>query len=262
MSSYQVIGTEVDRRGVATVTLNRPEKHNALNPQMLDELARVASDFAVDDDVRVVVLAGAGKTWCAGGDLDWMKAQLESDPATRTAEARKLAVALQSINSLPKPVIAKVHGAAYGGGIGLMSVSDIVVAVEGAKFGLTETKLGLVPATIGPFVVRRMGEGFARQVFFSGKSFGVDFALRTGLVSEKCAANDLDAAVEEYVGPALQCAPGAVAVAKSMCLAHGGESLSNFIDETVATLTQRWASAEAQGGIDAFFARRQANWIR
>jgi methylglutaconyl-CoA hydratase len=245
----------VDARGVATVTLDRADKHNAMNAAMIADLSDVAARLGNDPLVRVVVLAASGRTFCAGGDLGWMRAQAGQDRATKIAEARTLADMLAAWNGLPKPVIARVQGPAYGGGIGLMAVSDIVVAVEGTRFGLTETRLGLIPATIGPFVVRRMGEGHARRVFFTAKPFGTEFALRAGLVSEVCASEDLDEMIEAECAAALACAPGAVAAAKALCLSLGGDAVDAHIERTVAALADRWETDEASERIAAFFAR-------
>ena len=167
--SFETLTLATDARGVATLTLNRPEKHNSLSAQMIDELTQAAAQLGADDAVRVVVLTGAGASFCAGGDLGWMREQFEAGRETRMAEARKLAMMLKALNELPKPLIGRVQGQAFGGGIGMMSVCDTVVAVDSAKFGLTEVRLGLIPATISPYVLARMGEGKARRVFMSAR---------------------------------------------------------------------------------------------
>ncbi|MGX1305686.1 methylglutaconyl-CoA hydratase [Amorphus suaedae] len=252
---YETIKVGVDARGVATVTLDRADKHNAMNAAMIADLSQVAARLGGDPLVRVVVLAAAGRTFCAGGDLGWMRAQAGQDRASQIAEARTLADMLAAWNALPKPVIARVQGPAYGGGIGLMAVSDIVVAAEGTRFGLTETRLGLIPATIGPFVVRRMGEGHARRVFLTAKPFDTVFAQRSGLVSEVCAPEALDETVEAECVAALACAPGAVAAAKALCLSLGGDPVAAHIERTVEALADRWETDEASERIAAFFAR-------
>jgi methylglutaconyl-CoA hydratase len=257
---FETIIVETDARGIATVTLNRPDKHNALNAAMIAELAEAAGRLARDGSVRGVVLAAAGKTFCAGADLGWMKAQAQKDRAGKIAEAGALASMLAAWNALPKPVVARVHGNAFGGGIGLISVSDIAIMAEDVKFCLTETKLGLIPATIGPFVVHRLGEGFARQVFFTGRTFGTDFALRTGFASSVCAADELDAAVEDECVSILQCAPGAVGAAKALCLKLGGPPVADVIDDTIDALADCWETEETRLGIDAFFAKATPPW--
>lgn len=260
MADFETIAVTTDPRGVATLTLNRPEKHNAMNAEMISELTQAAKALGTDENVRVVVLASTGKSFCAGGDLGWMQAQASKDRNGKKAEARALAEMLSTLNSLPKLLIARVQGAAYGGGVGMMSVADVVIAVEGTRFGLTETKLGLIPATIGPFVVRRMGEGFARQVFLNSKGFDTDLALRSGLVAKTCTVEDVDVLVEKEVAAVLNCAPGAVAAAKELCLTLGGANVSTFIDHTIEALADRWESPEAEAGIKAFFAREPPHW--
>ncbi len=257
---YETITLETDARGVAVLTLNRAEKHNAMNSAMLGDLQDAARALASDDAVRVVVLTGAGASFCAGGDLGWMRAQMEADAEGRAAEARKLAGALGMLNALPKPLIGRVQGQAFGGGIGLMSVCDVAVGVEGAKFGLTETRLGLIPATIGPYVLARMGEAMARRVFMSARLFDTSEAVHLGLLARAVAADDLDAAIEAEVKPYLACAPGAVAAAKALALKLGGGVTEEAVEHSIAQLVARWEGDEAAEGIDAFFARRKPAW--
>jgi methylglutaconyl-CoA hydratase len=254
LAAFETLALKLDSRGIANLVLDRPEKHNAMNAIMIDELHSAANLLATDERVRAVVLSANGKTFCAGGDLGWMQDQAKKDRAGKIAGARKLADMLSALNGLPKPLIGKVHSNAFGGGVGLMSVCDIVLVVEGAKFGLTETKLGLIPATIGPFVVDRMGSGYARQVFFTAKSFDTDFALRSGLASK--ISNDLDQDVEAELAAILQTKPGAVASAKALCQTLSGEITPETIEQTIEALADRWESEEARDGIAAFFEKR------
>lgn len=256
----QTITIDRDARGVATLTLDLPEKHNALSAQMLAELTEAATALGADDTVRVVVLTGRGPSFCAGGDLGWMRAQFEADPETRGREARKLAEMLQALNTLPKPLIGRVQGQAFGGGVGMMSVCDVAIGVDSARFGLTETKLGLIPATIGPYVIARMGEGRARRVFMSARRFDAAEAVDLGLLARAVPAAELDAAIEHEVMPYLSCAPGAVAQAKALARALGPVIDDATIDMTINALAHRWDSAEAQEGISAFFDKRKPGW--
>ena len=210
-----------DGRGVATLWLARAEKHNALSAEMIVEMTEAAQALGADPGVRVVVLAAEGASFCAGGDLGWMRAQMAADAETRGREARKLALMLRALNELPKPLIGRVQGNAFGGGVGMLSVCDVAVGVDGLKMGLTETRLGLIPATIGPYVVARMGEAMARRVFFSARLFGAEEAVRLGLLARAVPEGELDAAVEAEVAPYLACAPGAVAEAKRLVRALG-----------------------------------------
>ena len=261
MTNFETIQLEKDKRGVATITLNRVEKHNALNSLMIKELTEVAAQIGSDETVRAVVLAANGKSFCAGGDLKWMQSQMEKDRDGKMEESRGLANMLGALNSLPKFLIAKVQGSAYGGGVGMMAVADVVIANSKSKFALTETKLGLIPATIGPFVVNRMGENFARQVFYSGKPFTVEFAKRAGLVTTAVEAEDLNQAVEEEISAILKCAPGAIADAKALCQNLAGKAPSSQADYTANQLADRWESKEAMAGIEAFFNKQTAPWI-
>lgn len=252
--SYQTIRVAIDLDGVATLTLNRPEKHHAMNAAMIAELTDAAASLGADAGVRAVVLASTGPSFCAGGDLDWMRQQQAADRAGKIAEATRLAAMLAALNALPKPLIARVQGNAYGGGVGLIAVADIAVAADGVKLALTETRLGLIPATIGPFVVARMGQGFARQAFFSGAPITTDLALRSGLLTETCPAADLDARVRQHADAVLKTAPGAVAAAKALCLGLGGDEATD-IKTSIAALADRWESVEAQQRIRAFLGR-------
>ena len=258
--TYETIRLETDPRGIATVTLARADKHNAMNAKMIRELAEVTDMLGSDVQVRAVILAAEGRSFCAGGDLGWMREQADKDRKGKMEEAGALAGMLGAWNALPKPVIARVQGAAYGGGLGLMAVADIVVAAETAKFALTETRLGLIPATIGPFVVSKLGPAFARQVFFNAKPFGPDFALRAGLVARIEAPESLDAAAEEEAAAFLDCAPGAVADAKALARKLAGTDPALQAEMTANALADRWETEEAQAGIAAFFAKESPPW--
>jgi methylglutaconyl-CoA hydratase len=254
------IDIAVDERGVAVLMLDMPERHNALAPQMIAELTEAAERLGTDPAVRVVVLTGNGKSFCAGGDLAWMKAQMAADADTRAREARKLAEMLGALDRMPKPLIGRVQGQAFGGGIGMMSVCDVAVGVEGAKFGLTETRLGLIPATIGPYVVARMGAARARRVFMSARIFDAAEAVDLGLLAKAVAAEDLDEAVEAEVAPYLACAPGAVAKAKALVAALEPRVNDAVVDMTIAALVDAWESDEGPEGVSAFFDKRKPSW--
>lgn len=175
MNAFETITITVDN-SIAELVLNRPEKHNALNALMIREIRQAVSELSSLESVRVVVLAARGRSFCAGGDLTWMKQQAARDREGKIAESTELALMLRDLDELTKPLIGKIQGAAFGGGLGMISVCDIAVASDKAKFALTETKLGLIPATIGPYVVRRLGEANARQVFMNAKRFGAEDA--------------------------------------------------------------------------------------
>ncbi len=258
----ETVRVERDGRGVARLTLARAEKHNALSAEMIGEIAEAARALGADPGVRVVVLAAEGASFCAGGDLGWMRAQMAADAETRAREARKLATMLRALNELPKPLIGRVQGNAFGGGVGMVSVCDVAVGVESLRMGLTETRLGLIPATIGPYVVARMGEAMARRVFFSARLFGAEEAVRLGLLARAVPEAELDAAVEAEVAPYLACAPGAVAEAKALVRALGPRIDEAVIDASVEALVRTWEGDEAPEGIAAFFEKRAPAWRR
>ena len=260
MSDFQHILLTEDPRGIATLTLNRPEKHNALNAEMIAELTNVAKKITTSETIRVVILTGAGKSFCAGGDLNWMRDQMEKPQNERVSEGMKLAIMLRALDDLPKPLIAKVQGNAFGGGVGLMCVSDIVIMADHIKWGLTETRLGLIPATIGPYVVRRLGEGAARRVFMNSKIFSSLEARRFGLASESVPSESLDEQVNSEAEAFLACAPGAVADAKALAK-HLARTPGDPMGYTAEKLAARWAVGEAEEGTRAFFEKRKAQWV-
>ncbi|MEM9523022.1 MAG: crotonase/enoyl-CoA hydratase family protein [Pseudomonadota bacterium] len=256
----ETVEIDVDPRGVAMVILNRPGVHNALDERMITELTMAARRLADDARVRAVILTGKGKSFCAGGDLGWMKAQIAATSEQRHAQALALARMLYDWNTLPKPVIGRIQGPAFGGGIGLMSVCDVAVCVDTAKFGLTETRLGLIPATIGPYVLARMGEARARRVFMSARRFDAEEARRLELVASIVPSAGLEAAVEAEVVPYLGCAPGAVAAAKALARRLGPPITEATMGMSVEALIAQWEGGEASEGITAFFERRPPRW--
>jgi methylglutaconyl-CoA hydratase len=258
--TYETISLRMDDRGVAYLTLNVPEKRNAISAQMISELHDFATGVGAELDTRAVVLSGAGKLFCAGGDLNWMKAQMDADRATRMSEARKFADMLRALNEMPTPLIGRIHGSAFGGGVGLACICDIAVAEADTKFGLMEARLGLNPATIGPYVVARLGEGMARRVFMSARIFDAAEAREMGLIAEAVPADQLDAAAEKYVLPYLSVAPGAVASSKQLVRFLGPRIDDAIIEATIEHLANCWESEEAREGIEAFLAKRPPRW--
>ena len=259
---YETLSIERDERGVATLWLDREDKHNALSGAMIEELADAAAALGADETVRVVILAAKGKSFCAGGDLRWMQDQMAASAEERRAGARKLAMALFALNTLPKPLIARVQGNAFGGGIGMISVADVAIGAQGAKFGLTEVKLGLIPATISPYVLARMGEDKARRVFMSARLFDAEEARALNLLAKVVAPEALDDAVEAEVLPYLSAAPGAVAESKRLARMLGPAITPEIVDATIDRLVTTWEGDEARDGIAAFFAKRKAPWVR
>ncbi len=254
------IRIETDAAGVATLTLDRPDKHNALSARMIAELTEAAAALGADPAVRAVVLTGAGESFCAGGDLDWMRAQFDASRAERIAEATKLARMLKALNELPRPLIGRINGQAFGGGIGMMAVCDLCVVAAGARFGLTEARLGLIPATISPYVVARMTEGMARRVFMSARLFDAEEAAALGLAARVVAPEALDEATAREVKPYLAAAPGAVARSKALVRALGPTIDDAVLAMTAERLADAWEDPEAREGVSAFFEKRRPDW--
>ncbi|CAN7663905.1 crotonase/enoyl-CoA hydratase family protein [Neorhizobium sp. LjRoot104] len=262
MSEYETIAVEIDSRGVAWLTLNRPEKKNALSARMMDDLSSFARMVEAAEDIRVVVIAGAGGTFCAGGDLDWMKTQIGADREGRMAEARRLASMLKALNEMPVPLIGRLEGAALGGGVGMASICDIAVAANDCRFGFTETRLGIIPATISPYVLARTGEGMARRVFMSARIFSADEAVSLNIVASSVDAGALDKAIEAEILPYLSLPRGAVARAKRLARSLGPPINDEVINATVHQLADAWETEEAIEGIAAFLEKRKPRWAQ
>lgn len=257
---YETLAVTTDDRGIVSLDLNRPDKRNAISAQMIAELADFAARFPTDGRIRAVVLSGRGDVFCAGGDLAWMKEQINADRPQRMREARKLAMMLKALNEIPAPVIARVHAGAFGGGVGLCSICDVVIAERDAKFGLTETRLGLIPATISPYVVARIGDANARRVCMSGALFSAEMAQSLGLVSTVVAKDDLDAAISAEIDPYLKTAPMAAAAAKALVRSLGPRIDDAVIDDTIRQLADIWEGEEANHGISAFLTKTKPRW--
>ncbi len=258
--NFKTLTLETDTRGVARLTLNRPQAHNALNAAMIAELSEAAALLGRDPTVRVVVLAAAGRSFCAGGDIGWFRDTLGLDRAGRVAQSAALGHMLETLAALPKPLIGRIHGAAYGGGVGMVSVCDLAIGADTARFGLTEVRLGLIPANISPHVVNRIGPARARATMLSGALFDAERALRIGLLDDCVPSETLDAAVDAAVAAHLQAAPGAVAATKRLIEDVSLADPAGRVELTSQRLADAWESEEGRAGIDAFFAKRRPPW--
>ena len=260
MTQFETIKLAFDERGIMRMILNRPGRRNALDAVMIRELTEAARLIAADPVVRVVILAGEGSNFCAGADLEWMQQQFAASPEERMREATTLAEMFRSIDELPKFVIGVVVGPAFGGGVGLAAVCDVVIAGSDAKFALSETRLGLIPATIAPYLHRRIGAAAMRRLALHGEAFSAAQAMSIGLVSYAVDEGDIEAMTERQIAQALVCAPGAVADAKSLFrkIASGSAGEAEMVD----ALVRRWSAEEARTGIAAFFKREKAPWQR
>jgi methylglutaconyl-CoA hydratase len=253
---YKTLNFKIDERGVGYIELNRPNKHNAISSLMINELAILTDIINNNKELRVVILSGVGPSFCAGADLNWMKAQIDATPSQRHAQARQLSNMLNKLNTLSKPLIGLLHGNVFGGGIGLACVCDTVIASKETLFGFTETKLGLIPATIGPYVLRKMTGAKARTVFMSSRIFKVDEAKDLNIVNWINLVDSEDSILEREINAYLNCAPEAVAEAKRLAINIVGAPSDSELDQAVAMLVKRWESDEAKKGIISFLNKK------
>lgn len=248
-----------DDRGVVTVTLDRPEVRNAFDAELIAEVTELAAGLAVDDRARVVVLTGRGEVFSAGADLTWMRSMADWDREANLADANQMADMFAALDALPQPLVGRVNGPAIGGGAGLVAVCDVAVATAAATFAFTEVRLGLAPAVISPFVVRKVGRSFARAMFVTGERFDAREALRAGLVHRVVDLADLDTEVAEVVRSCLQGGPVALAVAKRLPdLASAARAAATTA--TVGLIADLRVGEEGQEGMRAFFDRRRPAW--
>ena len=252
----------VDKDGpVATVRLNRPEQHNAMTPLMIRRIAETFNELSADPDVRVVVLTGTGRSFCAGADLGSMRAASDFTMAENKADAYGIFDMLEAVDSCSKPVLARVNGAAIGGGSGLVCCADIAVAVERAKFGYSEVRLGIVPAVISPYVLAKIGPWHARELFLTGERFDAAAAKRYGMVHHIVADQaDLDAKVAERVEALLGAAPGAQAAIKKLIPQVAFQPKDSVREVTAQLITEVRAGPEGKEGMSAFLEKREPWW--
>jgi methylglutaconyl-CoA hydratase len=251
----------LDDRGVLTLSLNRPDRFNALSAELMDALTDAGRWAAGNAGrLRAVVLTGAGPGFCAGGDLTWMRDHFHADRATRLAEGMRLARMLKTVHDLPMPVVVRLHGRIIGGGLALAAIADIAVAAEDAVFGLPEARLGLVPATIAPYVVARIGEGWTRRLFCAGRSFDAAEARLMGLAHVVVRPDALDAAIGAEIDDILACAPRALSRAKALARALGPVIDDAVIADTLRRLADAWEDAEAHDGVAAFLGKTRPPW--
>ena len=252
----------VERAGsVATLWLNRPEVHNAFDEALIAELSAALRAADGDAGVRAVVLAGRGSSFCAGGDLGWMRRMAQLERTENLRDAANLAEMLRLLHGLSKPTVARVHGAALAGGTGLVAACDIALATPAASFGTTEVRLGLIPATISPYLIRAIGPRAAQRCFLTGERFGAEEALRLGLIHEICAPEALDRRLGEVLAALAAGAPAAQAATKRLVAEVMARPLdAALIARTCECIAEARGSAEAREGIEAFLARRRPSW--
>jgi methylglutaconyl-CoA hydratase len=251
---------ETDARGVASITLGRPERKNAFDAELIAQLTRAIG--AVDPSSRAVVLRSAGDVFCAGADLEWMKSMVDFGLERNIADSRALAEMFGALDGLPMPLLARVQGAAIGGGAGLVAVTDIAVASTDATFGFSEVRLGIIPAVVSPYVVRKIGPAHATAAFVSGVRFDARRALEIGLVEAVEAPPELDAKLELYVDAILAGGPRAVNAAKRLVRDVAGRPAAEVRQHTIERIAALRVDAEGQEGMRAFLERRKARWDR
>ena len=261
MADYSTILAGV-ANSTARIALNRPDVHNAFNDDLLRELADAFRQAMRNDDVRVVVLTGNGKSFCAGADLNWMKGVLDYTVEQNKKDAATLVDLLDMIDGCPKPVIGRINGAAVGGGAGLTAVCDIAIASSEAKFGFSEVKLGIIPAMISPYVLRKIGPGPARELFLTGDRFDAARAREIGLVNDAVPPDRLDDAVNARIASILTSAPGALAEAKKLIRLVPEMDAPDAREFTLAKIAQLRASSEGQEGMRAFLEKRRPGWSK
>ena len=248
---------------VARVFLNRPDVRNAFNNGVIAELAQTFNALAADPSLRCIVLGGRGKAFCAGADLSWMRAMADYDWDQNRADAAQLADMLWAIYSCPIPVVGRIQGDCYAGGVGLAAVCDVLVAADAAHFCLSEARLGLLPATISPYVIRAMGEQAARRYFITAERFSAAQAQAFGFVHEVCAAESLDAKVDELVAALVANGPMAVRACKTLVHDVAGRTIdASLRAETARRIADIRASAEGREGVQAFLNKRKPNWLQ
>jgi methylglutaconyl-CoA hydratase len=252
----------IDSRGVARVTINNPDKHNAFDDQIIAQLTQAFKAIANNTDVRLMILDSAGKSFSAGADLSWMQRMADYSYAENLSDSRALAEMLKTLNSLPQPTIARIQGATFGGAVGLVSCCDMAIASERASFCLSEVKIGLVPATISPYVIAAIGQRASRRYFTTAERFDAQTAQQLGLISQVTDADKLDSAVEEIITTLLANGPIAIKHAKQLIFNISGKSIDNaLIEQTCEVIAATRVSDEGQEGLNAFLEKRSPKWI-
>ncbi len=260
MKAFATIRSARDARGVATVTLARPAVRNAMNGIMWAELREAFAAIEADPGVRVAVLTGEGGTFCAGGDLRYQGAQHGTGRSERVEQARQLSLLLQEMDTLSKPLVARVNGSCFAGGTGLLAVADVAIGTSEARFAITEARLGMVPGMISQYLVRRLGIAQARRLFLTAREFNAAEALQHGLLHRVVEAPDLDAAVEEEVQLVLRCGPAALAAIKQLLAYVDTHAPADNSLHAIERVADMWDSPEAREGIAAFFEKRKPSW--
>lgn len=250
---------ETDQRGVCRLSLNRPERHNAFNAELISELLEALKTIDNDADVRVVVITGIGESFSSGADLEWMRAAVEYDEAENIRDAKQLSDLMRVLYDLKKPTIARINGAAFGGALGLIACCDIAIASDTARFCFSEVRLGLAPVVISPYILMTMGPRHARRLFLTAEKFSSDQALTFDLVHKVCGADRLDQEIDKQISMLLKAGPEAIKVCKALVPRLTNEQIDTELTVLIAKLR---TSTEGQEGLAAFFEKREPGWVK
>jgi methylglutaconyl-CoA hydratase len=261
-SSYTTLSLGHPESNITEVTLNRPELHNAFNDTLIAEISECFKTLGSDDKTHLIILSGSGKSFCAGADINWMKSMIEYSRSENIEDSQKLADMFKIIDECPKPVICKINGAAFGGGVGLVASCDVAVATDTAKFSFSEVRLGIIPAVISPYVLPRIGPGYARKLFITGERFDANTALKIGLVHSVVNQSDLDKEVMELADIMLSNGPKAMHEVKLLISSWRDMSAEDFRKHTVEKIADLRTSEEGSEGLKAFLEKRKSEWRR
>ena len=261
MKFKKLIVTNIDDE-IIEIKLNDPKLHNALSPNLILELNECIKEISENKNTKIVIFSSTGNSFCAGGDLAWMKRQITSSRSDRIKEASKLADLLFNIYNCPKPIIAKVEGNAFGGGVGIMSVCDFVFTTNNIKLALTEAKLGLIPATISPYVVKKIGEKNSINLFTSARFFFPKEGLEMGLIDRVCSPNSINETIKKFIMNFMRNSPNAIFESKKLVKELSNKIDKEIVDFTIEKLADIWETEEAKEGINAFFNKSKPYWYK
>ena len=256
---YETIEIRKEKH-IATVYLNRPEVHNAMNEQLMKELTTCFKELSRDDNTRIIILTGKGKSFCAGADLNWMKSMAKYSKDENIKDSRLLLDLYDSIYNCSKPVIGRVNGHAFGGGLGLFAVCDITIAIPDCKFAFSEVKLGIIPAVISTYIVRRIGLSNMRRLFITGERFNSEYAKEIGLIDYVVSEGELDEIIQKYVELLHSSGPKAIVEVKKLVEAYRKMDVEKYKEHTVKKIAELRVSEEGQDGIKAFLEKRKTKW--
>lgn len=256
---YETLEIQI-KNDLVTIFLNRPEVHNAMNEKLMKELTDCFKNFSLDNNVRTIILTGKGKSFCAGADLNWMKSMAKYDKKENIHDSRLLSDLFESIYNCPKPVIAKVNGHAFGGGLGLFAVCDIAMAIKDCKFAFSEVKLGIIPSVISTYIVRRVGLANMKRLFVTGERFDSDYARSIGLIDFVFNEDELDEKLRKYIELLKSSGPIAIREIKNLVNACENMNRDNYIKHTIDKIAELRVSEEGQEGINAFLEKRKSKW--